>query len=307
MINEITPPQFNPKRRGAGERLRRMRMRLGLTTRKVAELSEQISAQQKEEAYLISHARLVQIENEESVPGIHKLFTLGAIYGVSVAKLLEAYLDVDSASALHSAMRHANTHLLCFDEGGLNEAAAVQANSNHPLTCTGFLPNRNERANRAHATGRAMLSSVHPGNRPNVRYGIIGLADRTMYPLIPPGSIVQLAECRRPMPRVEYQAEIDRPIYFLELHTGYICSWCELVDEHVLSIPHPLSGCPTRRFTYPSEAEIVGRVTAVAMRLAGRANGDNRADGNGAARSSVTGRVFASGTGRSGEETSAGS
>jgi len=32
-------------------------------------------------------------------------------------------------------------------------------------------------------------------------------------------------------------------------------------------LPHPLSSCSVRQFNYPDEAEIVGQVTAVAMRL----------------------------------------
>jgi hypothetical protein len=32
-------------------------------------------------------------------------------------------------------------------------------------------------------------------------------------------------------------------------------------------IPHPLSGSAIRQFPYPDEAEIIGQVTGVAMRL----------------------------------------
>jgi hypothetical protein len=36
----------------------------------------------------------------------------------------------------------------------------------------------------------------------------------------------------------------------------------------LLAVPHPNSKCEIRRFPYPQQAEIVGRVTGVAMRLA---------------------------------------
>jgi hypothetical protein len=38
-------------------------------------------------------------------------------------------------------------------------------------------------------------------------------------------------------------------------------------DGHLLLLPHPLSPCSVRRLSYGSEAEIVGQVTGVAMRL----------------------------------------
>jgi hypothetical protein len=53
-----------------------------------------------------------------------------------------------------------------------------------------------------------------------------------------------------------------------ELRDEYICSWCEIRDNHLLAVPYPNSRCEIRQFSYPREAEIIGRVTGVAMRLA---------------------------------------
>ena len=55
---------------------------------------------------------------------------------------------------------------------------------------------------------------------------------------------------------------------FAELRGAYLCSWCEIREGHLLAVPYPTSRCEIRRFPYPREAEIVGRVTGVAMRLA---------------------------------------
>ena len=54
---------------------------------------------------------------------------------------------------------------------------------------------------------------------------------------------------------------------FAELRDEYICSWCEIREGHLLAFPRPNSRCEIRRFPYPREADIVGRVTGVAMRL----------------------------------------
>jgi len=53
----------------------------------------------------------------------------------------------------------------------------------------------------------------------------------------------------------------------VELRDGYACSWCELQDGHLLLLPHPLSPRSVRRVAHGTDAEIVGRVTAVAMTL----------------------------------------
>ena len=88
-----------------------------------------------------------------------------------------------------------------------------------------------------------------------------------MYPLLRPGSFVQIDDSSTRWQKNPWRSEFDRPMYFVELRDGYVCSWCELQGKTLTIIPHPLSPSQTRQFRYPDEAEIVGRVTAVAMRL----------------------------------------
>ncbi len=47
----------------------------------------------------------------------------------------------------------------------------------------------------------------------------------------------------------------------------YLCSWCQLEKGQLMVIPHPQSRQAVRHFDYPSQAEVVGRVTGVAMRI----------------------------------------
>ncbi len=54
---------------------------------------------------------------------------------------------------------------------------------------------------------------------------------------------------------------------FTELRGGFLCSWCELSDGYLSAVPHPKSKCEVLRFPYPREADIVGRVIGVTMRL----------------------------------------
>jgi len=100
-------------------------------------------------------------------------------------------------------------------------------------------------------------------------YGYIGTEDYTLYPILRPGSFVQIDDRRTQVHKPPWRTEFDQPIYFVELRGGYACSWCELQGKNLLLVPHPLSGCEVRQYAYPNDAEIVGRVTAVAMRIVG--------------------------------------
>src|SRR5260370_8439909 len=99
------------------------------------------------------------------------------------------------------------------------------------------------------------------------QYGYVGLEDYTLYPMLRPRSFVQIDSRVRKVQPLRRRTEFDRPIYFVELRNGYACSWCDLLDDQLLLLPHPLSPCSVRKFKYGTDAEIVGQVTAVAMRL----------------------------------------
>jgi len=100
-------------------------------------------------------------------------------------------------------------------------------------------------------------------------YGYIGLEDRTLYPMIRPGSLVQIDPSQRKVILAQWRTEFERPIYFIELRNGYVCGWCEIDRGQLVVVPHPQSRESVRQFAHPSQAEIVGRVTGVAMRIVG--------------------------------------
>jgi hypothetical protein len=103
------------------------------------------------------------------------------------------------------------------------------------------------------------------------RRGILGKRDRTLDPMIPPGSIVQIDTQKRAISsRKDWTQEFQRPVYFLMARDTYVCGWCELDKnaEWLTLIPHPLSATPSRRWKYRTEIENLGRVVGVAIRLA---------------------------------------
>ena len=98
-------------------------------------------------------------------------------------------------------------------------------------------------------------------------YGYIGSEDVTMYPILPPGSFVQVDESRNKVVEGSWRSEYERPIYFVETRSGHICCWCTMGKEEIILQPHPLSPVAARALRYPQEAEIIGQVVGVAIKL----------------------------------------
>lgn len=97
---------------------------------------------------------------------------------------------------------------------------------------------------------------------PNIIYAHLGSSDFTMYPMIRPGALLKINTSKNQLTALTWHNEHERPIFFIELRAAYACGWCELQGNQLLIIPHPSSPSSVRRFTYPREAEIVGRVVA---------------------------------------------
>jgi hypothetical protein len=88
-----------------------------------------------------------------------------------------------------------------------------------------------------------------------------------MYPLLPPGTFLQVDESRSQVTQGIWRSEYERPIYFVETRDGYTCSWCSLKGDHIVLQPHPLSPVAVRVMRHPQEAEIVGQVVGIALKL----------------------------------------
>lgn len=247
----------------AGERLRQLRTQLGLTTREVADLSRRIAQAESNEEFAVSHARLIQIENDESTPSVYKLFTLSTIYAQPFTEVVALYVNLESISKYQFTLRLENTRLANFDPY-LEERPVsfpVRFDPGFKLEKTNLI------ARMVEIWGEVPIGLLQHLNIRKQRYGFIGLKDYTMYPLLRPGSLVQIDDQQKAPTHGVYRSEFDRPIWFLELRSGYVCSWCEMRRDRIVSIPHPLSPCRTQEYAFPNEAEIVGRVTAVAARL----------------------------------------
>ncbi len=250
--------------RPPGDQLRKLRIRLGITTRDVESLSLRIAEEEKNPEFQISNAWLTQLENSDSVPSIYKLYSLSVIYHVKFTDLL-LYFGVD----LQKVTQHqllaplANTHLTNLEVYDSDKTVSFPVRFDRSFD----LDNTNLLARMVEVWGEIPVALLqHLDLRHNL-YGYIGLQDFTLYPLLRPGSFVQVDQRVRKIQPQRWRTEFDRPVYFVELRDGYACSWCELQDGRLLLLPHPLSPCSVRSLDYGRDAEIIGQVTAVAMRL----------------------------------------
>jgi transcriptional regulator with XRE-family HTH domain len=247
-----------------GDQLRELRNRLGVTTREVEEFSRTIAEDRQNEEFYISNAWLTQLENKNSVPSIYKLYSLSVIYRTKFNDLLGVFgIDLNATSRFQLALPLQNTHLTAFETPDSEKSITfpVRFDKSFNLETTSLISRMVE------VWGEIPIALLQRLDVRHCQYGYVGIEDFTMYPLLRPGSFVQIDSHTSRMQQSEWRTELDRPIYFVELREGYACSWCEVKGSQLTLVPHPLSGCSIRQFAYPSEAEIIGRVTGVAMRL----------------------------------------
>ena len=99
-----TPKPPN-RRYSPGERLRSLRLELGLTLRDVHQASIILSTQCRNSKFLLPPSRLHEFETRDVVPSIHRLYTLASAYGYKVAHFMAWYGIPDPKTptrAMHS-------------------------------------------------------------------------------------------------------------------------------------------------------------------------------------------------------------
>lgn len=248
----------------AGMALRGMRVQLKLGFRDVESRSSKIAAREHDRRYFISHSRLCKIENTQTIPSPFKIFTLAAIYGVAFEDILGLYgVNPDRTHGYRAAFKLGTTHPVSAEVCRPDTAVTI------PMRLDpSFKWDTTQLVNRAVALWgeipAAFLLDLNPRKH---MYAYIGLEDDTMSPILRPGSLVMIDEHRRRVQTGEWRTEYERPIYFIELRDCFLCGWCEVKHSSITVVPHPTSTMPLRTFSLTNEAEVVGQVVSVAMRL----------------------------------------
>ncbi len=247
-----------------GQFLKTVRERLQVGLREVQEASEVIASEEANENFYVSAARLTQIENETSMPSVFKLFTLCSIYGLDLHEVLTKYgVNANRTHSYETRFLPEATRTLSGEIHGSVEKVMVPVR----LDPT-FRWENTQLINRVVALwGEIPAAFLLHANPRRHTYGFVGLTDRTMFPLLRPGSLVMIDPEKRRIQQGGCKNEFERPIYFVELRQGYRCAWCQVDGSRLMLIPHPISGLPVQTFSLASEVDVLGQVVGVAMRL----------------------------------------
>ena len=248
-----------------GQRLRALRESLGYRMRDVELASDRIAQRFENEEFSIPPSRLSDIETKGVVPSIFRLYSFAAIYRRDYRELLSFYgLELDGISADLGFGHPQKSHL----SEALNHAKQVRMPTKLD---PGFSLQKTTDLGRAiEQWGIVPMSYLSLFADDRYTYGYIGSEDVTMYPILPPGSFVQVDETKSKVGEVgegTWRSEFERPIYFVEMRDGYTCCWCSVKGNSIVLQPHPLSPVPVRVLRHPQEAEVLGQVVGVAMRL----------------------------------------
>jgi transcriptional regulator with XRE-family HTH domain len=245
-----------------GQRLRALRETLGYRMRDVELASNQIARRFENEEFAIPPSRLSDIETKGITPSIFRLYSFAAIYRREYRELLSFYgLELDGISADIGSARPQKSHL--------SEALSNVTQVRMPTRLDpGFSLQKTTDLRRAiEQWGTVPMAYLELFADDQFTYGYIGSEDFTMYPILPPGSFVQVDETKNKVSEGAWRSEFERPIYFVELRDGHTCCWCSIKRDSIVLQPHPLSPVSVRVLRYPQEAEILGQVVGVAMRL----------------------------------------
>jgi transcriptional regulator with XRE-family HTH domain len=246
----------------AGKKLRELREHIGLTLRDVELASTSLADSRGIEEFIINPSRLSDIETKGVIPSIYRLYVLSVIYRADFTELLRVYgVDLSFTAADFAICRPGKTHRVEIAEGRGNVHIPTKLDP-------GFDVRRSTDLGRMiESWGVIPMQYLQELSKKKYTYAYIGMEDLTMYPLLLPGSFVQVDEDRSRVEEKKWRSELERPIYFVETREGHVCCWCSVRRGEIVLQSHPLSPVPARILKHPQEAEVLGQVVGVAMRL----------------------------------------
>jgi len=256
-------PGRHPSTDDPGQKLRRVRERLNLRVRDVEQASLKIAEKYHNDEFAVLINRVSEIENRNLVPTVFKLYSLCAIYHLDFEEVLEWYgISLGSIPSDSTFVEIPQTHEVSFSSSSPAEVFLPLAfDPGVDLRRTTYLTRMIQR------WGKVPLLFLESLGLKEQRYALIGTEDWFMYPLLHPGTFVSIDETQRKIASSGWNNEFERPIYFFEQRQGYACGWASLNGDQLILQPHPLSTCSPQIYKFPSEIDLIGQVSGVAMRL----------------------------------------
>lgn len=248
-----------------GQRLRLVREQFGLTIRDVESASLRIATQHHNDDFAIPLSRLSDIETKSTVPSIYRLYSLSIVYRRDIRELMNWYgVDLDRISADLKVTDLAKSHRAEVMDSVVSVQMPIKLDPSFDPAKTADL------GRMIQQWGDVPLAYLGSLNKNKYAYGYVGKDDYTMHPILPPGSFLQIDQSKDQIVNGIWHSEYERPIYFVETRDGFSCSWCTVKRDQLILQSHPLSPVPVRILAYPKDAEVVGQVVGIAMKLGGR-------------------------------------
>src|SRR5271169_4667520 len=171
--------------------------------------SDQIARRFESEEFAIPPSRLSDIETKGIIPSIFRLYSFAAIYRREYRELLSFYgLELDDISADMGFGRPQKSHL----SEALNDVKKVRMPTRLD---PGFSFQKTTDLRRAiEQWGTVPMAHLAMFADDRYTYGYVGSEDFTMYPILPPGSFVQVDEAKNKIAEGGWRSEFERPIYF---------------------------------------------------------------------------------------------
>jgi hypothetical protein len=91
---------------------------------------------------------------------------------------------------------------------------------------------------------------------------LIGTRDRLMWPLLPPGTLLQLDQTVRTVDERQF-TEYERPIYLIEYRNRFHCCHAQRRRDVITLISHEESQGPLSRSISVREARVRGQLTPI--------------------------------------------
>ncbi|MFI5420219.1 MAG: hypothetical protein ACHQ1H_04570 [Nitrososphaerales archaeon] len=224
--------------------------------------SAEIAEHHRRREFWIPCSRLCDIETNEIVPTIYRFYSLSVTLHKDLLELMSWFgVDVDDIASEIHVSAPPNSHFI----NALTNVTSVKM----PVRFNGTFDSRNtDNLGRiVEKWGIVPLAYLQQFVGAKYTYGYIGLDDFTMFPILLPGTFLQIDESKFEIVTTGWESEYERPIYFVETRSGFVCCWCDLKGNRLILQSHPLSPVPARVLGFPQDAEIVGQVIGLAMQI----------------------------------------
>jgi hypothetical protein len=185
--------------------------------RDVENASLQIAHRLGSDEFAIPPSRLSDIETKGVVPSIFRLYSMAAIYRQEYREFLSWYgVNLEDIHLDVGAVHPPYSHLSAASGNVTQTSIPVRLDPAFNFQQTA---NFGRMIERWGVVPLSFLSGLAAESR--YTYGFIGADDFTMYPLLTPGSFVQVDESRNKVEEGVWHSEYERPIYFVPISIGY--------------------------------------------------------------------------------------